>query len=126
VEIAGRQFHERKVVSLKEGRRIGTLRHHVRIVASMSNIGGSRPTDLGRAAIGYPEPAGGPHAGSGRARVTQGPIANPVIDSPFAEPGRHSKVVEGQVSGELELGPSGSKCESVATVAHQARGMAKS
>jgi type III restriction enzyme len=34
--------------------------------------------------------------------LAQGTIDNPVINSPFREPDRHFKVVDGQVSGEID------------------------
>ena len=37
-------------------------------------------------------------------RPVAAPIDNPVINSPFVEPTRHFKVVDGQVSGEIEDG----------------------
>jgi len=38
----------------------------------------------------------------GDAQPGRGAIENPVINSPFAEPARHFKVVDGQVTGEIE------------------------
>jgi len=34
--------------------------------------------------------------------TAQGPIDNPVINSPFREPARHFVVVDGQVQGEID------------------------
>jgi len=34
--------------------------------------------------------------------MTAVPIENPVINSPFVEPARHFRVVDGQVSGEVD------------------------
>jgi type III restriction enzyme len=42
--------------------------------------------------------------GTGGTSRTPGTIDNPVINSPFAEPARHFKVVDGQVTGAIEDG----------------------